>query len=118
MEAFRDLDVWKRACRLSADLYTLTENCRHSSFKDQITRAGLSVASNIAEGYECNSIRRRIQYLNNAKGSCGEVWTRLMVGRSAGFINPEDYVKLELEASETSRILWDTIRQFRKEQEN
>ena len=118
MEAFRDLDVWKRACRLSADLYEFTSSCKGNNFKDQITRAGLSIASNITEGYERNSVGERIQYLSIAKGSCGEVWTQLMIGRAAGFINPEAYSKLELEASEISRLLWETIRQSQKEENN
>ncbi|UCB56286.1 MAG: four helix bundle protein, partial [Thiotrichales bacterium] len=50
MEALKNLDVWSRACRLSVDLYKATTDCKEYSFKDQLTRAGLSIASNIAEG--------------------------------------------------------------------
>ena len=96
MDALKNLDVWKRACRLSVDLYKITQNCKDSGFKDQITRAGLSVASNIAEGYERDSIPARIQYIIIAKGSCGEVWTQLMIGRSADFLESSICKKLEL----------------------
>jgi len=50
-----NLDVWKRSCRLSVNIYKLSNNLQDFGFKDQITRSGLSVASNIAEGMEKES---------------------------------------------------------------
>ncbi len=49
------LDVWKRACRLSVELYKYFDGSREFGFKDQITRSALSVGSNIAEGLEKDS---------------------------------------------------------------
>jgi four helix bundle protein len=46
MMKFEDLDVWKRAARLSADLYIQLSDLKDYGFKDQITRSGLSVPSN------------------------------------------------------------------------
>jgi hypothetical protein len=46
---FEKLDVWKRASRLSCDIYQQTESISNWGFKDQITRSGLSVPSNIAD---------------------------------------------------------------------
>lgn len=45
---FEDLDVWKRAARLSADIYKELAQIKDVGFKDQITRSGLSIPSNIA----------------------------------------------------------------------
>ena len=117
MEALKNLDVWKRACRLSVDLYKITNSCKEFGFKDQITRAGLSVASNIAEGYERDSIPARLQYLVIAKGSNGEVWTQLMIGRTAGFLEPATCKKLEHETIEISRMLWGLIKHYRQKEQ-
>ena len=117
MEALKNLDVWKRACRLSVELYQVTNNCTDHGFKDQITRAALSVASNIAEGYERDSIPARIQYLIIAKGSCGELWTQLMIGRSAGFLESPICKKLEHESTEISGMLWGLIKHYRQKKE-
>ncbi|GIU31845.1 hypothetical protein TUM4644_31680 [Shewanella colwelliana] len=46
---FEKLDVWKRASRLSCQIYKETEAIQNWGFKDQITRSGLSVPSNIAD---------------------------------------------------------------------
>lgn len=40
---FEQLDVWKRASRLSCQIYQVTESVSNWGFKDQITRSGLSV---------------------------------------------------------------------------
>ena len=40
---FEKLEVWKRAARLSAEIYKQTASLRDFGFRDQITRSGLSV---------------------------------------------------------------------------
>ena len=52
---FEDLDVWKRAMKLSTNIYKELKNLKDYGFKDQITRSGLSIPSNIAEGFERTS---------------------------------------------------------------
>ncbi len=44
---FEDLDVWKRAARLSANIYKEIARIKDFGFKDQITRSGLSIPSYI-----------------------------------------------------------------------
>ena len=50
MARFEELDVWKRAARLSAELYKGLADLRDFGFRDQITRSGLPIPSNIAKG--------------------------------------------------------------------
>jgi four helix bundle protein len=73
MLKFEDLEVWKRAARLSADLYKQLKDLKDYGFKDQITRSGLSVRSNTAEGFERESNKDCVKFLLYAKGSCGEL---------------------------------------------
>ncbi len=86
---FEDLDVWKRAARLSASLYCALDDTREFGFKDQVTRSAVSVASNIAEGYERGTARDRLKFLHYARGSCGELRTQLYIGIEAGLL-PRD----------------------------
>ena len=44
--AFEDLEVWKKAARLSANIYKELKDLKDYGFKDQITRSGLSIPSN------------------------------------------------------------------------
>jgi len=76
---FEDLDVWKRSA-LSADIYKAMKNLKDFGFQHQITRAGLSIPSNIAEGYERESDKECINFLSYAKASCGELRTQIYIG--------------------------------------
>ncbi len=89
MMRFEDLEVWKRAARLSADIYIQLRELRDFGFKDQITRSGLSIPSNIAEGFERESQKENITFLSYAKGSCGELRCQIYIGMEAGFIAKE-----------------------------
>ncbi len=60
---FEDLEVWKRSARLSADIYKELRSLKDFGFKDQITRSGLSVPSNISEGFERESDRDCMKFL-------------------------------------------------------
>ncbi len=115
MDALKNLEVWKRSCQLSVELYKVLTNCRDRGFKDQITRSGLSVALNIAEGYERGNGKSRIQFLIIAKGSCGELWTQLLIGRKAGFLDVNAGKMLEQESKEISKMLYGLIKYFQNQ---
>jgi len=112
MDALENLEVWRRACRLSASLYQALSSCPDYGFRDQVTRSALSVASNIAEGYERDSNKACVQFLKIAKGSCGELWTQLLIGREAGFIEVSAAREFEQEAKQLSKMLHGLIKHF------
>ena len=64
---FEKLEVWKRSARLSAQIYKITADLRDYGFRDQLTRAGLSVPSNIAEGMTRGSKKERRRFLDIAR---------------------------------------------------
>ena len=59
-------------------------------FRDQITRTGLSIPSNIAEGMEKGSVKERIKFLDIAKGSAAEFITRVCIGMDINYIGEVD----------------------------
>ncbi|TQE98552.1 MAG: four helix bundle protein [Spiribacter salinus] len=102
---FEQLDVWKRAARLLANLYRALANSREYAFKDQITRSARSIASNIAEGYKRKGAKDRAKLLNYAKGSCGELRSQLYISIEAGFIPKEQGAEWIRETKELSKML-------------
>jgi four helix bundle protein len=105
MDAFEKLEVWKRSCRLSVEIYKLLAECKDYGFKDQLFRSALSVPSNIAEGYERGSRKEYIRFLNIAKGSCGEMRTQLYIGIEASIISRDIATQYLQESSELSKML-------------
>ena len=102
-------------------------------FRDQITRAGLSVPSNIAEGYERNSDKELANFLNYAKGSdettshltsptkyagqvigyAGELRTQVYIGIEIGYITRDTGKDWIHECEEISKMLHGLIRAVR-----
>jgi four helix bundle protein len=87
VSSFEDLEVWKKAARLSAEIYRELQNLKDFGFRDQITRSGLSIPSNIAEGFERKSHKGFVIFLNYSRGSCGELRTQVHIGREIGYIS-------------------------------
>jgi four helix bundle protein len=77
--SFEDLEVWQRACSLAVDIYKVLENCRDFGLKDQMTRAAISIASNIAEGAERGPAPYFIRLLHMSKGSATELRTQVYI---------------------------------------
>ena len=113
MARFEDLEVWKRSARMSAELYKIFAELRDYGFKDQITRAGLSIPSNIAEGYERASNKEITNFLNYAKGSAGELRTQLYIAIEINYIERETGRKWIQEAEEISKMLHGLINSIR-----
>ncbi|MDR8524435.1 four helix bundle protein [Shewanella fidelis] len=103
--AFQHLDVWKRACCLACDIYTELATCRDFGLKDQMTRAAVSIASNIAEGEERESKAESARFLYFAKGSSGELATQIYIAIEIGVIEKQNGFKLIKEAREISAML-------------
>lgn len=104
-QSFEDLEVWQRGCRLAVDIFKTYAACRNFTMQDQVQRAALSIPSNVAEGYERNSNKEFIRFLNIAKGSGGELRTQLYISRKLDFIRKVDFDRLVKESKEISAML-------------
>ena len=102
---FEDLEVWKKAARLSAQIYKDLSGLKDYGFKDQITRSGLSVPSNIAEGFERESQEESLTFLSYAKGSCGELRSHIYIGMDIGYIERDIGKNWLRETNEISSML-------------
>ena len=102
---FEDLEVWKRSARLSAGVYQTLACLKDFGFKDQITRSGLSVPSNIAEGMERESNQEKRRFLDIAKASCAELRTQTWIGMEIGYIEKDTGKAWIQESQELSAML-------------
>jgi four helix bundle protein len=99
------LDVWKRSCRLSVEVYKSFASCTDYGFKDQITRSSLSIASNIAEGIEKDSNKDKSRFINIAQGSSAELITQIYIGIEIGYLEKSIGMTWIKEINEILRML-------------
>lgn len=107
-ESFKDLIVWQRAVELSLAIYKLTASFPDSErfgLTNQLRRASVSVASNIAEGYGRSTKGEYLLFLGHARGSNCEVQTQLVIADGLGFGKAAARREAEGFSEEVSRML-------------
>jgi len=80
MGTFENLIVWQKSMDLVEEVYSLVKSLpreENYGLSDQMRRAAVSIASNIAEGQERISARDFAKFLFYAKGSKAELETQL-----------------------------------------
>jgi four helix bundle protein len=107
--------VWQRAVQLSVAIYRLTAGFpaeERYGIISQLRRAGVSVASNIAEGYGRGSRKDYKQFLAIARGSTLEVQTQLIIANELGYCDLQDLKAVEALSEEVSKMLYALIRKL------
>ena len=115
-ESFRDLAVWQRAVELSLGIYKLTStfpDTERFGLTNQLRRASVSVASNIAEGYGRSSKGEYLQFLGHARGSNSEVETQIVIAKALGFGSKQMLETTEQLCSEVGRMLGALMKSLR-----
>src|SRR5438477_2823341 len=82
MMTFEDLESWKKARVNVRKIYQLARGeglSRDFGISGQLQRAGVSVMSNIAEGFERTHLSEKLQFYNIARSSTAEVRSLLYV---------------------------------------
>ena len=86
---YEEMEVWQKSMNLITKVYLITNSNpfqKDYSLGNQLRRSGVSIASNIAEGFERDGNRELINFLFIAKGSCGELKCQLTIARNLGYI--------------------------------
>jgi four helix bundle protein len=68
-------------------------------------RAGVSIVSNIAEGFERKSPQDFARFLRYAKASCAELRSQLYVAHDIEALSPDDFSRLSRMALEVGRLI-------------
>jgi four helix bundle protein len=115
VESYRDLMVWQRSVQLTVAIYQLTAEFPKSELfglTNQMRRAGVSIASNIAEGYGRNSTGEYKQFLGIARGSNLELQTQIVISQALGFGSPDLLRNGESLSIEVAKMLNSLLRKL------
>ena len=107
-QSFRDLVAWQKAIELTLAIYKVTAGFPDSErfgLTNQMRRAAVSVASNIAEGYGRSTRGEYVLFLGHARGSCSEIETQIVIAKALIFGNPTDLSSAETLCNDVGRLL-------------
>jgi len=113
--SFEDLEVWKRASNLAVRVYEELRTCKDFGLKDQMTRAAVSIASNIAEGAERDTKPEYIRYLHIAKGSAAELRTQVYIASKIQLLPQKAQMELVAELKELSQMIHGLIKALKRQ---
>ena len=109
MSGYKQLQVYQRGYAAAKSVYRMTERYpkeERYGITDQMRRASVSIALNIAEGYAKKESQQEFKrFLMMAIGSSNEMSVLLDFSRDLGYIDEQTYQKASKEYDEISRML-------------
>ena len=105
--AFEKLIVYQKAMDFSDRVCALTQTFPSGFYflVDQLNRAALSIAANIAEGNGRFTIRDRKNFFGIARGSVQECVPLLELAKRRGLVGPQDHSKMKADLEEIAKTL-------------
>jgi four helix bundle protein len=108
LKSYRDLIAWQKAMDLVEDVYKSSRNFPREelyALTNQVRRAAVSVASNIAEGQGRRTTADFLRHLSVAYGSLLEVETQMLIAHRLKYITESNLDLVMDRAGEVGRLL-------------
>ncbi len=121
MKSHKDLDVWKEAIELAKTVYLVTQDYPKEEMfglVSQMRRAGVSIASNIAEGAARQGNKEFLQFLYIAIGSASELDTQIEISKAARIGDNEKLSALQDSVNRVARMIQGLIRSIKQKGNN
>ena len=100
MHNYKNLHIWQEGITLAQKIYEITGSFptyEKYGIVSQMTRAAVSIPSNIAEGAGRSSNKDFANFLSIAMGSTFELHTQITICERVGYIDAETTKQLEIQ---------------------
>ena len=121
MQDYRKLRVWQKAHALTLRTYAVSATFKRPeswSLRDQMTRAAISVPSNIAEGSGRGTDRDFRRFLWHSVGSCNELEYDFLLARDLNLLPAGTHGELAEQVGEVRRMLTGLVECLGEESQN
>ena len=108
IRSYRDLEAWRQAVDLSVDIHRavrLLPQVERFEIGRELRRSGISIPSNVAEGFNRHAQRAYRSHVGIALGSTGEVDTQLVICERLEYLPDEVIRRLLRQADHVGRLL-------------
>jgi four helix bundle protein len=116
MHNYKELVIWKRAIKLTVDIYKISKEFPSDEkfgLISQMRRSSVSIPSNIAEGAGRRTDGEFANFLGIALGSVCELETQLFVAHELEYLKDDDFMSLTSELTEIQKMLYSFILKFK-----
>lgn len=113
VKRFEDLLVWQKSQNFAVCIYKDFSKLKDYYFRDQITRASVSISNNIAEGFERKTNPDFIRFLYIVTSSYSEVRSMLYLSERLKYLNSKKVKELIGESNEISKMLYGLIQSMK-----
>jgi four helix bundle protein len=90
MKNFKELKIWQRGFKIAVNSFEIVKafpSEQKFGLGIQLTKAGVSIPSNIAEGSSRSSLKDYNRFIEISLGSCFEAETQLLIARKLQYGN-------------------------------
>ena len=94
IKRFEEIEAWKRARTLSANIYRISASGyfrRDFDLVTQVRRASISIMANIAEGFDSGSRPEFLKFLRYALRSATETQSHLYIALDQGYVSKSQF---------------------------
>ena len=115
MKRFEDLEVWRKAHRLTLKTYKITRDFppeEKFGLVSQMRRVAVSVPANITDGFRKRGSKDKINFYNITQASLDELYYYIILSKDLDFIEDgSDFISL---VEEIDRMLAGLIKSIRE----
>lgn len=108
IRSFTQLNVWKNGHLLVLHIHRLLKKFpkeQQFALANQMSRASISITSNIAEGFSRLSNKEKTQFYYIAQGSLTELQNQLLISRDLSYITSEEFINAAKETVIVHKLL-------------
>ncbi len=108
MRNFKELKIWQKGFEIAVDTYKITASFPSSEkfgLTSQLTRAAVSIPSNVAEGSSRKSEKDYHRFIEISLGSSFELETQILIAKAVGLNQSIVYDDLLSKINEEQKML-------------
>ncbi len=116
MRDYHSFKVWEKAHLLALATYKTTmafPPAERFGLTNQMRRASVSIAANIAEGCGRSSRAQFAHFLDISAGSASELQDQLLLARDLNFLSEQSHKTLDDQVTEVKQMLASLMRKLR-----
>ena len=108
MKNFKELRIWQKGMDIAVNCFTLTTTFPKEEkygLSSQITKSGISIPSNIAEGSSRHSEKDYSRFIEISMGSAYELETQLLIAQRVNFGDEALLKQMLLDVNDEQKML-------------